>query len=101
MNGGHFNKQLLRACLEQDRYRFHPNAWKRLHELQISLNDTLHVLRHGSIDGEPEFDPAYGHWRFTVHGKTVDQRELIIMFVIVEIEGVLILTIADEESKDR
>jgi hypothetical protein len=95
MNDGHFNKQLLRACLEQDRYRFHPSAWKRLRELQISLNDTLHVLRHGSIDGEPEFDAEYGNWRFTVHGTTVDQQELTIMFIFVEIEGVLILTIAE------
>ena len=94
-NDRHFNKQFLRACLEQDQYRFHPSAWKRLQELQISLNDSLYVLRHGSIDGEPEYDAAIGHWRFTVHGKTVDEKELTIMFAFVEIEGVLILTIAD------
>lgn len=95
MNDGLFNKQLLRACLEQDRYRFHPNAWKRLRELQISVNDALHVLRNGSIDGEPEFDAPNGNWRFTVHGRTVDQKELAIAFVFVEIEGILILTIAE------
>ncbi len=95
MNDGPFNKQYLRACLEQDRYQFQPSAWKRLGELQVSLNDTLHVLRHGSIDGEPEFDATFGHWRFTVHGKTVDELELRITFAFVEIEGVLILTIAE------
>lgn len=91
----HFNKQFLRACLEQDQYRFHPSAWKRLQELQISLNDSLYVLRHGSIDEEPEYDAAIGHWRFTVHGKTADEKELTIMCAFVEIEGVLILTIAE------
>jgi len=30
-----------------------------------------------------------------VHGKTVDEKELTIIFAFVEIEGVLILTIAD------
>ena len=89
------NKQFLRACLERDRYQFHPSAWKRLQELQISLNDTLHVLRHGRIDGEPEFDESFGHWRFTVHGQTVDEKNLAIIFAFIEIEGVLILTIAE------
>jgi hypothetical protein len=95
VNDRPFNKQFLRACLEQDRYQFQPSAWKRLQELQISLNDTLYVLRHGTIDGEPEFDATFGHWRFTVHGKTVDEQELTIIFAFVEIEGVLILTIAE------
>ena len=36
-----------------------------------------------------------GYWRFTVHGITVDEQELTIIFAIVEIEGVLILTIAE------
>ncbi len=95
MNDGHFNKQFLRACLEQDRYHFQPSAWKRLRELHISLNDALYVLRHGKIDGEPEFDIASGHWRFTVHGKTVDEEELTIVFAFVEFKDVLILTIAE------
>jgi hypothetical protein len=94
-DGRHFNKQFLRACLEQDQYRFQPSAWKRLQELQISLSDTLYVLRHGLITGEPVFDEGFGHWRFTVHGKTVDEQELTIAFTFVEIEGVLILTIAE------
>ena len=94
-DGRQFNRQFLRACLDQDQYRFQPSAWKRLRELQISLNDALYVLRHGSIDGEPEFDAAFGHWRFTVHGKTVDEQELAIAFASFEIEGVLILTIAE------
>jgi len=94
-DGRQFNRQFLRACLDQDQYRFQPSAWKRLRELQISLNDALYVLRHGSIDQEPEFDETFGHWRFTVHGKTVDEQELAIMFAFVEIEGVLILTIAE------
>jgi hypothetical protein len=96
MNGDrHFNKQFLRACLEQDQYRFHPSAWRRLQELQISLNDTSYVLRHGSVEEEPELDAAIGHWRFTIHGRTVDDKELTIMFAFVEIEGLLILTIAE------
>jgi hypothetical protein len=90
-----FNKQFLRACLEQDRYHFEPSAWRRLGELQISLNDTLYVLRHGNIEGEPEFDKASGLWRFTVQGKTVDEKELTVTFAFVEIEGVLILKIAE------
>jgi len=96
MNGDrHFNKQFLCACLDQDHYRFQPSTWKQLLELQISLNDTLHVLRHGSIDEEPEFDATLGHWRFTAHGKSVDEKELTITFAFVETEGVLILTIAE------
>ena len=94
-DGRQFDKQFLRACLDQDQYRFQPSAWKRLQELQISLNDALYVLRHGNIDGEPEFDVKSGNWHFTVHGKTVDEKELTIIFAFVEIEGVLILTIAD------
>jgi hypothetical protein len=95
MKDRHFNKHLLRACLEQDRYRFHPSAWKRFRELQISLNDILHVLRNGTIEQEPEFDETYGNWRFAAHGKTVDLQELKIKFVFVEAECVLILTIAE------
>jgi hypothetical protein len=94
-DGRRFNKQFLRACLEQDQYRFEPSAWNRLRELNISLNDALYVLRFGSIDREPEFDAAFGHWSFTVRGKTVDEKELTIIFAFVEIEGVLILTIAE------
>jgi len=93
-DGRQFDKQFLRACLDQDQYRFQPSAWKRLRELQISLNDALYVLRHGNIDCEPEFDVKSGNWQFTVHGKTVDEKELTITFAFVEIEGVLILTIA-------
>jgi len=94
-DGRQFDKQFLRACLDQDQYRFQPSAWKRLQELQISLNDALYVLRHGSIDGEPAFDLTSEYWRFTVHGNTVDEMELTITFAFVEIEGVLILTIAE------
>jgi hypothetical protein len=95
MKGRQFDRQFLRACLDQDQYQFQPSSWKRLQELRISLIDVLDVLRHGNIDGEPEFDVKSGHWRFTVHGKTVDEKELMIMFAFVEIEGVLILTIAE------
>ena len=56
MEGARFNKAKLQACLEQDRYRFHPDVWKGFRELQIDLNDALYVLRHGTICEEPEFD---------------------------------------------
>jgi hypothetical protein len=93
MNDRHFNKQLLRVCLEQDRYRFQPSAWKQLHELQISLSDALYVLRNGNIDGEAELDVTVGCWSFTMRGETADEKELTITFALVEIEGVLILSI--------
>jgi hypothetical protein len=94
-----FNKQKLRACLEQDRYRLHPGVWRRLRELQIDLNDALHVLRHGLISEEPQFEPKSGQWRFTVEGETVDQKELRIVFSFVEIDGLLVLTIENEGAK--
>jgi hypothetical protein len=93
-DGTHFNRQFLRACLDQDRYQFQPSAWHRLRELQISLNDALHVLRTGSIDRDPDFDTSAAHWRFTITGRTVDEKEFTISFAFVEVEGVLILTIA-------
>lgn len=92
--GRQFDKQFLRACLDQDRYQFQPSAWQRLREMQISVSDALHVLSHGSIDEEPVFDAPLGRWRFTVNGWTVDEEELTIAFAFVEVEGVLILTIA-------
>jgi hypothetical protein len=96
MEGTRFNKAKLQACLEQDRYRFHPDVWKGFRELQIDLNDALFVLRHGTICGEPEFDAMFGQWRFTVQGTTVEERELRIGFAFMEIDGLLVLTILTE-----
>ncbi len=96
MEGAHFNKAKLRACLEQDRFRFHSDVWKGIRELQIDLNDALYVLRHGTICEEPVFDDKVAQWEFTVQGTTVDERELRIGFAFVEIEGVLVLTILTE-----
>jgi hypothetical protein len=100
MNGERFSKQRLRACLEQDQYRLHPDCWKRLRVLAIDLNDTLHVLRHGIIHAEPEFDAKLGQWRFTIEGETVDQNSLAIIFTFVEVDGVLVLTIANEGLRE-
>lgn len=91
-----FTKQRLRGCLVHDEYRLHPLVWARLRELHIDLADALHVLRHGLIHAEPEFDANIGQWRFTVQGKTVDGNELSIVFTFVEIDGVLILSISNE-----
>jgi hypothetical protein len=99
MSGGEFNKQKLRACLEQDQYRLHPDVWKRLRELKIDLNDALYVLRHGIISAEPEFDAKLGQWRFTVEGESVDQEQLRIVFTFIQIDGVLVLTIANGGRK--
>jgi hypothetical protein len=96
MEGARFNKAKLQTCLEQDRYRFHPDVWKGIRELQIDLNDALYVLRRGTICAEPEFDGKCGQWRFTVQGTTVDERELRIGFAFIEIDGVLVLTILTE-----
>jgi hypothetical protein len=96
MEGARFNKAKLQACLEQDRYRFHPDVWKGFRELQIDLNDALFVLRHGTICGGPEFDATFGQWRFTVQGTTVEERELRIGFAFMEIDGLLVLTILTE-----
>ena len=95
MRGGPFNRELLRACLKQDRYRFHPGAWQQLRELQISLNDTLFVLLNGRIDEDPQFETISGQWRFIANGNTVDQKELTITFTFNEIEGIFILTISE------
>ncbi|MGA2989288.1 MAG: hypothetical protein ABSD88_02350 [Candidatus Korobacteraceae bacterium] len=94
--GRPFTKQRLRGCLDHDEYRLHPLVWARLRELHIDLSDALHVLRHGMIYAEPEFDAKIGQWRFTVQGKTVDSNELSIVFTFVEIDGVLILSISNE-----
>lgn len=83
----------LRACMAEDRYQLHPHFWKRLRERRVELLDALHVLRHGVIYAEPEFDVKFGEWRYTVRGRTVDNVELRIVFTFVEIEGVLVLTI--------
>jgi hypothetical protein len=96
MEGARFNKAKLQACLEQDRYRFHPDVWKGFRELQIDLNDALYVLRHGTICEEPVFDGKCGQWRFTVQGTTVDERELRIGFAFMEIDGLLVLNILTE-----
>lgn len=96
MQGARFNKAKLQACLEQDRYRLDPDAWKRIRELQIDLNDALYVLRHGTICEEPVFDKQFGQWRFTVQGTTVDNRELRIGFAFIEIDGVLLLSLLAE-----
>ena len=96
MEGARFNKAKLRACLEQDRFRFHPDVWKGIRELQIDLNDALYVLRHGTICEEPAFDDKFGQWRFTVQGTTVDEKELRMGFAFMEIDGVLVLTILTE-----
>ncbi len=95
-DGRPFTKQRLRACLDHDEYRLHPLVWARLRELHIDLSDALHVLRHGLIHAEPEFDTKIGQWRFTVHGRTVDSNELSIVFTFVEIDGVLVLSISSE-----
>ena len=96
MEGARFNKAKLRACLEQDRFRFHSDVWKAIRELQIDLTDALYVLRHGTICEEPVFDDEFGQWRFTVQGTTVDERELRMGFAFMEIDGVLVLTILTE-----
>jgi len=95
-DGRPFTKQRLRACLDQDEYRLHPQFWARLRDLHIDLNDALHVLRHGANYTEPEFDAKIGQWRFSVQGETVDGNALSIVFTFVEIEGVLVLAISNE-----
>jgi hypothetical protein len=91
-----FSTQRLRAYLDQDHYRLHPEVWKRLRELQIDLNDALYVLQHGVISADPDLDPKIGKWRFSVQGQTVDQNELRIDFTFVEVDGVLVLTVMNE-----
>jgi len=94
--GGPFTRQRLRACLDHDEYRLHPQFWSRLRDLGIDLNDALHVLRHGMIYTDPEFDAKINQWRFTVQGETVDGKALNIVFTFVEIEGVLVLAISND-----
>lgn len=91
MQGAHFSRARLQAYLEQDRYRLDPDVWQGIRELRIDLNDALHILRRGTICGEPEFDASSGQWRFTVEGTTVDEKQLRIGFAFVEIDGVLVL----------
>ena len=97
-SGRPFTKQRLRACLDHDEYRLHPQVWARLRDLHIDLSDAIHVLRHGMIYAEPEFDANIGQWRFTIQGETVDGKALSIIFTFVEIEGVLVLTISNERQ---
>jgi hypothetical protein len=85
--------QRLRTCINEDRYTLHGHFWKRLRERKVGLLDAIHVLRHGIIYAEPEFEPRFGQWRYVVEGNTVDQVKLRVVFTFEEINDVLVLTI--------
>jgi hypothetical protein len=58
----------------------------------LAIVDAWRVLGHGHIYNPPEFDVAYGDWKYQVEGPTPDGVALAIVFCFKEIDRVFVIT---------
>ena len=71
----------IKKCIESGRYVLSKHALDRQNEREISLPETLHVLKNGYEEkGKTCFDMDKNSWKYAIRGKTirrVDVRVII------------------------
>jgi hypothetical protein len=56
----------------------------------LAIGDALHVIQHGCVFREPEFDVKFRQWRYCIQGTEPDGKYVGVIFAVEGVgEGVL------------
>ncbi|GAB4024932.1 MAG: hypothetical protein Fur0010_28160 [Bdellovibrio sp.] len=85
---------LVKVAIEAGKYRYTGHAEERLQLKLVTRLEVKQALFSGYHEQRKDkFDEDFGEWNYSIHGKTLDERELRI--VVSFEEALLIITIID------
>lgn len=85
---------LLRECIEKEKYTFTTHALERQKERKINVAEVMHVLKTGSEEKRKTcFDDISMMWKYAIKGKTkIDELDVRVIITFDE-DGMLIITV--------
>lgn len=86
--------ELIRECIEKERYTFTKHALDRQNERTINVAEVMHVLKTGNEEkGKTRFDDDNMMWKYAIRGKTkIDKLDVRVIIAFDE-DGMLIITV--------
>jgi hypothetical protein len=85
--------RLIRACLERGDIILTKHFREELRAEDLTVADAFHVLQHGNVFNEPEFNPRYQDWNYRMEGAEPDGKFMAIVFAFTDDEMGLLVTI--------
>jgi Domain of unknown function (DUF4258) len=92
---------LLRHCLEDGILEPGKHFRKELAAEGLTILESNHVLKSGTIYDEPEPDGKTGEWKYRVEGHEPGGKWLVIVFTFREVNHVFLITVFSVESRSR
>ena len=86
--------ELIRECIENDRYTMTTHALSRQSERKINVAEIIHVLKTGNEEKKKTcFDDNNNTWKYAIKGKTkLDKLDVRVIVAFDEFE-MLIITV--------
>ena len=89
--------ELIRKCVESGKYLDTRHSGKRQREREIARPEVLYVLRNGFHEKrKDQYNEEYTEWKYSIRGKTVDER-LLRVIVSFDPNNMLIITAIELE----
>src|ERR1700722_11162988 len=86
---------MIKRCIEQQKYTQTKHALQRQNERRIDLRDAFYVLKTGYHEKrKSSFDHISNTWKYAVRGKTIDNVDLRIIIAF-DLEDMIIITVME------
>ena len=83
----------IRDCVETGRVRLTRHFRDELMMEELTVGAALHVIQHGYVFKEPEYDVKFGQWRYRMEGTEPDGKYVGIVFAFEETKDGVLITI--------
>lgn len=91
--------EIIRKCIEEDRYTLTTHAFVRHREREISVSEIVHVLKSGYEEKNKTcFDENNVVWKYAIRGKTKIEKLDVRVIVTIDDDGMLIITVMHIEK---
>lgn len=86
--------EMIRECLEQDKYTMTTHALIRQKDKNINVADIVHVLKTGYEEKKKtSYDDKHNAWKYAIRGKTKIGNLDVRVIVSFDESGMLIITV--------